>query len=135
MVFGYFLDNGFLKIMMFYLTRYSILDGGLNDGRIFYDMTAGPIANDAVNDFGGWSSGNGISAGGLPSCVQTTDTSNCGVAIDKTSFVPCITVDTTVVPVCQKPTMLNLYPLYAASDPTADSGTFAYPVNLMKFSR
>jgi hypothetical protein len=70
--------------------------------------------------------------GGVPSCAASGETSKCSVSIDRTSLVPCTTVGATNWPVCQKPTMWNLYPRYTPTDPTTSAGTFMYPVNLYK---
>lgn len=114
-------------------------DPGLNNGIIFYDTASG-FSSVTIDGFdmaaslrsSGWAPGTDWEIGGLPTCTASASPGQCAVAIDKTSLVPCTGMFSTTVAACQKPTMYNLFPRYIASDPTADSGAFPYPVNLMK---
>jgi hypothetical protein len=67
----------------------------------------------------------------LPDCSLSVSQSDCGTAIDLTSLVPCTITDTTIIPSCSKLEMYYLYPEYSASDPTAVSGKFSFPLDIL----
>lgn len=95
----------------------------LNDGYLFYSENA-PSSDFLTTSYD--SSGFGVlsSIGGTPTCRNTPNTGTCGVSIDLTVFVPCVSDSSTVWPVCQKPPAQAIYPAYPASDPTSDNGFF-----------
>lgn len=91
----------------------------LNDGYIFFDA-ASPSERLLPTSYDGVVG----DVGGTPTCRNTPNSGTCSVSIDMTAFVPCVNIQNTVWPVCQKPTASSIYPAYPASDPTSDNGQF-----------
>lgn len=73
-----------------------------------------------------------VQVGGVPTCRLTSAVSDCGVSIDRTALVPCVSLSDTIWASCQKPTMRNFFPRYSALDPTDGGVTFNYPTNLYR---
>lgn len=94
-----------------------------------HGINIGSLLGGFSTSLGGAQAGTAALLEYIPNC-EASDTDNCVLAFDLTGYIPCTGVASTVWSTCMKPTMMALYPLYAASDAIVPSTPFLFPFSL-----